>query len=67
MAVDAILVLHVGKTGRRTVGRTLLGLHVASPFGFHAPSSIAKFPKFSKNSISGFGTVDRFCLGINFP
>ena len=28
MAVNAILVLHVGKTGRRTVGRTPLRLHV---------------------------------------
>ena len=30
VAVNAILVLHVGKTGRRTVGRTPLGLHVPS-------------------------------------
>ena len=29
VAVNAILVLHVGKTGRRTVGRTPLGLHVS--------------------------------------
>ena len=35
VAVNAILVLHVGKTGRRTVGRTPLGLHVPSPLGFH--------------------------------
>ena len=27
VAINAILVLHVGKTGRRTVGRTPLGLH----------------------------------------
>ena len=35
VAVNAILVLHVGKTGRRTVGRTPLGLHVPSPLGHH--------------------------------
>ena len=35
VAVNAILVLHVGKTGRRTVGRTPLGLHVPSPSGLH--------------------------------
>ena len=35
VAVNAILVLHVGKTGRRTVGRTPLGLHVPSPLGLH--------------------------------
>ena len=30
VAVNAMLVLHVRKTGRRTVGRTPLGLHVPS-------------------------------------
>ena len=35
VAVNAILVLHVGKTGRRTVGRTPLGLNVPSPLGLH--------------------------------
>ena len=30
VAGSAILVLHAGKTGRRTVGRTPLGLHVPS-------------------------------------
>ena len=30
LAVNTIHVLHVGKTGRRTVGRTPLGLHVPS-------------------------------------
>ena len=30
VAVNAILVLHVGTTGRRTVGRTPLGLHVTA-------------------------------------
>ena len=30
VALNAVLVLHVGKTGRRTVGRASLGLHVLS-------------------------------------
>ena len=34
VAVNAMLALHVAKTGRQTVGRTPLGLHVPSPFGF---------------------------------
>ena len=67
VAVNAILVLHVGKTGRRTVGRTPLGLHVPSPLGFHVPNSIAKFPQFSENTISGFRTDVPLCLGVNFP
>ena len=37
IAVNAKLVLHVGKTGRRTVGRTPLGLHVPWPLGLHVP------------------------------
>ena len=35
VAVNAILVLHVGKTRRRTVGRTPLGLHVPSRCDYH--------------------------------
>ena len=66
VAVNAILVLHFGRTGRRTVGRTPLGIHVPSPFGFRVPSSIVKFPKFSENTISGFGTVDPLCPGVIF-
>ena len=41
VAVNAILVLHVGKTGRRTVGRTPLGLHVPSPLGLHVPRGLS--------------------------
>ena len=35
VAVNTILVLYVGNPGRRTVGRTPLGLHVPSPVGLH--------------------------------
>ena len=67
VAVNAILVLHVDKTGRRTVGRTPFGLHVQSPLGFHVPNSIAKLPQFSENKILGFRTNVSLCLGVNFP
>ena len=41
VAVTAIRVLHVGKTGRRTVGRAPLKLHVPSPSGIKNWSYIA--------------------------
>ena len=40
LAVNATLVLHVGKTGRWTVGLPPLGLHVPSPLGLHVPGLI---------------------------
>ena len=66
VAVNAILVLHVGKTGRRTVGRTPLGLHVPSPLGLHVPRGLSFVdvpagPNFVKNHVSvifeGFAEV----------
>ena len=52
VTVTTILVLHVGKTGRLTVGRTPLGLHVPSPLGFHDKRLHAQSLKvrFSKNT-----------------
>ena len=51
VAINAIVVLHVGKAGQPIVGRTPLGRIFPSPSEFHVPNAIVEFPKVSPNTM----------------